>query len=193
MSWLSKNLRKASNWVDKRTGGMLPSVGGMVGGLVSGPLGGIAGSRASGRNPIDDLKRGARNAAMIMPAVSAMGGAAAGAGAAGGAGGAGAGGAGAAAAEGARGVIPAIGHALKEYGPLALSGLGFLDAHNQGQHAEQLLERAIAAEEEKQRRVHAGIEERRALERERAQAPRQLMQNPSNPYYRVPSVGRGAR
>lgn len=84
MSWLSKNLKKATNWMDARTGGATPSVGGMLGGAF-GPLGAYLGSRASGRNPVDDLRTGARNATLLLGAqgLAGMGGAgAAGAGAA---------------------------------------------------------------------------------------------------------------
>lgn len=85
MSWLSKNLKKATNWMDARTGGATPSVGGMLGGGAFGPLGAYLGSRASGRNPADDLRTGARNATLLLGAqgLAGMGGAgAAGAGAA---------------------------------------------------------------------------------------------------------------
>ena len=89
-----------------------------------------------------------------------------------------------------RGILPAIGDALKEYGPLAIAGLSAYEGFQQNRKSEEMMKRAIAEQEAKK----AMLAEGRARRDELSVA--NLSQNysdPGNPYAarrrRIPAVG----
>lgn len=89
-------------------------------------------------------------------------------------------------------VLRSVGGAAKEYGPLALAGLSAYEGWQKDKKAEQMMERAIAEEQERKQRVLQGIEESRAFEARRTSQPRDPIVNESNPYRRrIPAVGGG--
>lgn len=93
---------------------------------------------------------------------------------------------------GAGEALKSVGGFAKDYGPLALAGLGAYEGWQQNKKAEEMMDRAIAAEEERKQRVREGIERSRAAEQRRVARPASPIMNEGNPYRRIPAVGGGA-
>jgi len=86
------------------------------------------------------------------------------------------------------GGLRAVGQFAKDYGPLVLSGLGMYEGWQQNKKAEEMMEKAIAAEERRRADVMAGIERRRAMETPDLSSTFES----DNPYRRrIRSVGSG--
>lgn len=189
MSKLSKALKKAQKWVDARTGGhVIPSVGSLAGTITHNPVMAVAGSKASGKNPVDDLAIGARNAALITGAQ----------GLAGAGGGMGAGGAaeGAATAASRGGVTGFLGRNWDKIIPVGLGVWNAYEGHKADQRAQGLEEEALRQAEARWNEM-APLRTRALAGLESAQRPdlSALTYDVGNPYSRtrrIPRVGGGA-
>lgn len=89
---------------------------------------------------------------------------------------------------GGGGILRSIGDALKDYGPLALAGFSAVEGYQANRRSEEMMKKAIQAEEERKAMVQRGRERRAGM-----QSPDYSPIFASdNPYSRIRPVGRGA-